>query len=79
MSAHLPVLPAGERVQSITYRETYGPVSAYDPAPRQLLDHAPGVLRVAAGGAWALVSVTAAGAVLVVLVLLLVRVIGVLA
>lgn len=72
-------LPGGELVQSFTYRETYGPTSPYDPGRRHLLDHSPDVLRVAAGGAWALVSVTAAGAVLVVLVLLLVRVVGVLA
>ena len=72
-------LPGGELVQSFTYRETYGPTSAYDPGPRHLLDDAPGMLRTAAGGAWALVSLTAAGAVLVVLVLLLVRILGVLA
>lgn len=75
--------PAGELVQSLTYRETYGPVyptGAYDPpARRRLTDHAPDLLRTAVGGAWALVSLVAAGCVLVLLVLVVVRIAGVLA
>ncbi len=71
--------PAGELVQSLTYREAYGSVSAYEPPVRhRLTDHAPDLLRMAAGGAWALVSFTAAGCVLVVLVLAVVRVVGIL-
>jgi hypothetical protein len=72
----------GELVQSMTYREAYFPMApaVYDePAPRRLTDHAPGLLRSAVGGAWAVVSIAAAGAVLVVLVLVVVRIVGVLA
>ena len=82
-----PVLPGlsdpGERVQSLTYRESYapGPLSTvYNPSARpRLLQDAPALLRSAAGGAWALVSVTAAAAALLVLVLVVVRLVGVLA
>jgi hypothetical protein len=64
-----PVLPGlsdpGERVQSLTYRESYAPVplsTVYEPPTRRrLLEHAPALLRRAAGGAWALVSFAAAG------------------
>lgn len=70
----------GELVQSLTYRETYAPTyagSVYDaPARHRLLADAPDLCRTAAGAAWALVSLTAAGCVLVVLVLLVVRVVG---
>jgi hypothetical protein len=45
----------------------------------RLLQDAPALLRSAAGGAWALVSVTAAAAALLVLVLVVVRLVGVLA
>jgi hypothetical protein len=72
-------LAGGELVQSLTYRETYTPTapSIYDNAgPGGLTGHAPATLRTAAGAAWALVSITAAGGVLVVLILLLVRVAG---
>jgi hypothetical protein len=73
-----PVLPGlsdpGERIQSLTYRESYAPASlstVYDPPTRlRLIEDAPALLRSAAAGAWALVSVAAAGAVLVVLVVL---------
>ena len=71
----------GERVQSLTYREAYAPAplsTVYD-QPSRLTDHAPALLRSAAGGAWALVSVAAAVAVLVVLVLVVIRIAGVLA
>jgi hypothetical protein len=69
----------GELVQSVTYREAYVP-AAYDmPAPRRLLDDAPAVLRSTVAGAWLLVSLVAAGGVLVLLVLVLVRLVGVLA
>jgi hypothetical protein len=79
-----PVLPGlsdpGERIQSLTYRESYAPVplpTVYDP-PARLIEDAPALLRSAAGGTWALVSVAAAGSVLVVLVLVVVRIAGVL-
>jgi hypothetical protein len=69
----------GELVQSLVYREAYVP-AVYDPPVRhRLIEHAPALLRCAAGGAWALVSLAAAGAVLVVLVLVVVRIVGVLA
>jgi hypothetical protein len=81
-----PVLPGlsdpGERIQSLSYRESYAPVplsTVYDPpAGPHLIADAPALLRSAAGGAWALVSVAAAGSVLVVLVLVVVRIAGVL-
>lgn len=70
----------GELVQSLTYRESYAPVypsSVYDPpAHRRLLADAPDFCRTAAGASWALVSVAAAGCVLLVLVLLVIRVVG---
>jgi hypothetical protein len=71
----------GELVQSVTYRQSYAPAHpgnhGYDPPDRHgLIADAPSLLRCAAGGAWALVSATAAGCVLVVLVLVLVRVVG---
>ena len=72
----------GELVQSLTYREAYAPAlpavssSIYDPpVPRRLTD-APAPFRAASGAAWALVSIGAAGAVLLVLVLALMRVVG---
>lgn len=81
-----PIAPSlsgsgGELVQSLTYREAYTPAYSsgvvYDPpVRRRLAADAPPVLRSAAGGAWVLVSITAAGSVLVVLVLLVVRVVG---
>jgi len=77
---------AGDLVQSLTYRETYRPTPAHPtrtgsaytdpPTRRRLTADAPVLLRGAAGGAWALVSVVAAGSVVVVLVLVLVRVVG---
>jgi hypothetical protein len=72
----------GELVQSLVYREAYAPATQtlYDrPTRNRLTDQAPALLRCAAGGAWALVSLAAAGAVLVVLVLAVIRVVGVLA
>lgn len=86
-AAGLPALrvssdQGGELVQSLVYREAYAPATRtlYDPPVRnRLIDQAPALLRSAAGGAWALVSLAAAGAVLVVLVLVVVRVVGVLA
>ena len=69
----------GELVQSLTYRETYSPApangsSVYDPpAPHR---NAPRSFRAAAGAAWALVSIAAAGSALLVLVLVLIRVVG---
>jgi hypothetical protein len=82
-----PVLPGlsdpGERVQSLTYREAYAPAplsTVYDrPARVRPLEDAPALLRSAASGAWALVSLAAAGAVIVVLVLVVVRIVRVLA
>lgn len=82
-----PVLPGladpGERVRSLTYRESYAPIplsTVYDtPAGHRLREDAPALLRSAAAGAWALVSVATTGAVLLVLVLVLVRIVGVLA
>jgi hypothetical protein len=81
-----PVLPGlsdpGERTQSLTYRESYAPVAlstVYPPSTRRRLPQdAPALMRAAAGGAWALVSVAAAGAVFVVLVLVVIRIVGVL-
>jgi hypothetical protein len=81
-----PILPGlsdpGERIQSLTYRESYAPAplsTVYDsPVRRRLIENAPALLRSAAGGAWALVSVAAAGSVLLVLVLVVVRIAGVL-
>jgi hypothetical protein len=69
----------GELVQSLTYREAYSPApayqsSVYDPPARY--GQAPRPFRAAAGAAWALVSVAAAGCVLVVLALVLVRLVG---
>jgi hypothetical protein len=69
----------GELVQSLTYREAYSPglahlTSVYGPPARHR--HAPRAFRAAAGAAWALVSIAAAGCVLVVLVLVLVRLVG---
>ncbi len=53
--------------------------TVYDPpARRRPIEDAPALLRSTAGGAWALVSVAAAGSVLVVLVLVVVRIVGVL-
>ena len=86
-AAGLPALrvssdEGGELVQSLVYREAYAPAAQtiFDrPVRNRLTDQAPALLRSAAGGAWALVSLTAAGAVLVVLVLVVVRVVGVLA
>lgn len=90
MTAPVPAFPVtasltgsgGELIQSLTYREAYAPAapartsSIYDsPAPRRL-GNAPDLFRSAAGAAWALVSIGAAGSVLVVLVLVLVRVVG---
>src|SRR4051812_12627944 len=73
----------GELVQSLTYRQAYTPAvparsaAGYGPPDRRgPVADAPSLLRSAAGGAWALVSATAAGCVLVVLVLVLVRVVG---
>lgn len=82
-----PISPAlsssgGELVQSLTYREAYAPAvapaasSVYDPPTGHRTGHAPELFRTAAGAAWALVSIGAAGSVLVVLVLVMVRVIG---
>jgi hypothetical protein len=75
----LPGTAGGELVQSLTYRETYSPApangsSVYDPPTGHR--NAPRTLRTAAGAAWALVSITAAGSVLIVLVLVLIRVVG---
>ena len=75
----------GELVQSLTYREAYAPAtptaparstSVYDPPTARRHGNAPDLFRSASGAAWALVSIGAAGSVLVVLVLVLVRVIG---
>jgi hypothetical protein len=89
VTAPVPAFPAvqswpdhdgGELVQSLTYRQSYAPAfpvrSSYDRPAGRLVADAPPLLRSAAGGAWALVSATAAGCVLVVLVLALVRVVG---
>jgi hypothetical protein len=68
----------GELVQSLTYREAYSPglahlTSVYGPPARHRQARP---FRAAAGAAWALVSIAAAGCVLVVLVLVLVRLVG---
>ncbi len=90
MTAPVPVFPVspslsgsgGELVQSLIYREAYAPAtparssSVYDPPTPHRLGTAPELFRTAAGAAWALVSIGAAGSVLVVLVLVLVRVVG---
>ena len=90
MTAPVPVFPVasslsgsgGELVQSLTYREAYAPAaparssSVYDPPAPRRLGNAPDVFRSAAGAAWALVSIGAAGSVLVVLVLVVIRVVG---
>jgi hypothetical protein len=90
VSAPVPVFPVasslsgagGELVQSLTYREAYAPAalarpsSVYDPPAPRRHANAPDLFGRAAGAAWALVSIGAAGSVLVVLVLVLVRVIG---
>ena len=70
---------------AMSYRQAYDaglPVASpniCEPTRSGLLHHAPDPLRAAVGSAWALVSLTAAGAVLVLLVLVVVRVAGVLA
>ena len=88
MTAPLPAFPVtssltgsgGELVQSLTYREAFAPTgparssSVYDPPATGRNANAPALLRSAAGAAWALVSIGAAGSVLVVLVLVLARV-----
>ncbi len=81
-----PALPGGldssggEVLQSLTYRESFQPYTppAYPGAPvtGSLLGHAPDLLRAAAGGAWALVLITASGGLVVLLALLIVRVAG---
>jgi hypothetical protein len=69
----------GDLVRSLTYRQTYTPTLSDDrPARRQLTADAPDLLRMAAGGAWALVSVTAAGSVLLLTIVVAVRLVGVL-
>ena len=76
-----PLPAGGELTRSLTYRQTYTPMlpaGTLDRPPPRLTDHAPGLLRSAAGGAWALLSMTAAGSLLLVLVVVLVRVLGVL-
>lgn len=82
-----PISPAlsgsgGELVQSLTYREAYTPTAparssnVYDPPATRRTGNAPDLFRSAAGAAWALVSIGAAGSVLVVLVLVMARVVG---
>ena len=71
----------GELLQSLTYRESYSPASGvgssiYDPPARRRHADAPGALRVAAAGAWAVVSIVAASSLAVVLVLVVIRVVG---
>jgi hypothetical protein len=71
----------GELLQSLTYCESYSPASrlgspVYDSPARRLHADAPGALRVAAAGAWALVSIAAASSLAVVLVLVVIRVVG---
>ena len=72
----------GELVRSLTYRQTYTPThagSSYGrPARCRLTADAPELLRTAAGGAWALVSMTAAGSVLLLVIVAAVRLPGVL-
>ena len=82
VQADLPHV-GGELVQSLTYRQSYAPATpagassiSGPPARRHLAADAPELLRTVAGGAWALVSATAALAVLVILVLAVVRVVG---
>jgi hypothetical protein len=75
----LPGTAGGELVQSLTYRETYSRApaygsSVYDPPARHR--NAPRSFSAVAGAAWALVSIAAAGSVLLVLVLVLIRVVG---
>lgn len=82
-----PISPAlsgsgGELVQSLTYREAYAPTgpaassSVYDASTPGRNTSAPELFRTAAGAAWALVSIGAAGSVLLVLVLVMVRIVG---
>ena len=71
----------GELVQSLTYRESYSPASGlgssiYEPPARRRHADAPGALRAAAAGAWALVSIVAASSLALVLVLVVIRVLG---
>lgn len=77
--AALAEIPAGEVVQSLTYRESrtpYAPPAPAGDSGGSLLGHAPYLLRSAAGGAWALVVITAAGGLIVLLLLAVVRVAG---
>ena len=80
-AADLPPV-GGELVRSLTYRQTYTPTlsaSSYGrPARRRLSADAPDLLRTVAGGAWALVSMTAAGSVLLLVVVVAARLLGVL-
>ena len=75
-------LPAagGDLVRSLTYRQTYTPAlpaaDYYRSARRRPTADAPDLLRTAAGGAWALVSMTAAGGVLLLLVVVVARLLG---
>jgi hypothetical protein len=71
----------GELIQSLTYRETYSPAavlgsSVYGSPARCRHADAPGLLRTAASGAWALVSIAAASSFALVLVLVVIRVVG---
>jgi hypothetical protein len=69
----------GDLVQSLTYRQTYTPITSHDPpAPRRLTADAPDLLRMAAGGAWALASLASAGSVLLLVIVVAVRLVGVL-
>ena len=72
-------LASGDLTRSLTYRQTYTPTlpaGSSDSPRRRLTAAAPDVLTSAAGGAWALVSMTAAGGVLVLVVLVVVRLVG---
>jgi hypothetical protein len=73
---------AGELVQSLTWRESFGPVTAQpanDPRPGGLLGDAPSQLRVAVAAGWAVLHLVAAGACCAVVVAVLIRVLEVLA
>jgi hypothetical protein len=72
----------GELVQSLTWRESFGPAQRWPAAEtpvRGLLTDAPSRLRVAVAVGWAVLHLVAAGACCAVVVVVLIRVLEVLA
>jgi hypothetical protein len=73
--------PAGDLVQSLTYRESYTPATPTPPAVvwpprRRVVDDTPPVLRSAVAAGWALLQLVTALALVAVVLVLLARVLG---